>query len=111
MQFPESYLTAIKSGEAFEVLGDAVAAEASYRRAMAIAEDETEQEESFAQLTGLLEDMGRFEELDELLSPSLHAERPVVATPPVVAKPLAAVGRNEACPCGSGKKYKKCHGV
>jgi tetratricopeptide (TPR) repeat protein len=22
---------------------------------------------------------------------------------------LAATGRNEACPCGSGKKYKKCH--
>jgi preprotein translocase subunit SecA len=21
------------------------------------------------------------------------------------------VGRNEACPCGSGKKYKHCHGV
>jgi len=21
------------------------------------------------------------------------------------------VGRNEPCPCGSGKKYKKCHGV
>ena len=21
------------------------------------------------------------------------------------------VGRNEACPCGSGKKYKKCHGI
>ena len=20
------------------------------------------------------------------------------------------VGRNEQCPCGSGKKYKKCHG-
>ena len=20
------------------------------------------------------------------------------------------VGRNDACPCGSGKKYKKCHG-
>ncbi len=20
------------------------------------------------------------------------------------------VGRNEDCPCGSGKKYKKCHG-
>jgi preprotein translocase subunit SecA len=29
-----------------------------------------------------------------------------VATPPAVAKPEA--GRNEACPCGSGKKYKKC---
>ena len=22
----------------------------------------------------------------------------------------AAVGRNDPCPCGSGKKYKKCHG-
>ena len=24
--------------------------------------------------------------------------------------PMAKVGRNEPCPCGSGKKYKKCHG-
>jgi preprotein translocase subunit SecA len=24
---------------------------------------------------------------------------------------LAKVGRNDPCPCGSGKKYKKCHGV
>jgi len=22
----------------------------------------------------------------------------------------AQIGRNDACPCGSGKKYKKCHG-
>ena len=21
------------------------------------------------------------------------------------------IGRNEPCPCGSGKKYKKCHGA
>ena len=21
------------------------------------------------------------------------------------------VGRNDPCPCGSGKKYKNCHGV
>lgn len=25
-----------------------------------------------------------------------------------VLKPMRA-GRNEFCPCGSGKKYKKCH--
>ena len=24
--------------------------------------------------------------------------------------PMPRVGRNEACPCGSGKKYKQCHG-
>ena len=24
--------------------------------------------------------------------------------------PPPKVGRNDPCPCGSGKKYKKCHG-
>jgi preprotein translocase subunit SecA len=24
--------------------------------------------------------------------------------------PQGKVGRNQACPCGSGKKYKYCHG-
>jgi len=24
--------------------------------------------------------------------------------------PVPKVGRNEPCPCGSGKKYKNCHG-
>ena len=24
---------------------------------------------------------------------------------------VAKVGRNDPCPCGSGKKYKKCHGA
>jgi uncharacterized protein YecA (UPF0149 family) len=23
---------------------------------------------------------------------------------------VPVVGRNDSCPCGSGKKYKKCHG-
>ncbi len=33
---------------------------------------------------------------------------------PVQQKPVTAdpkVGRNDPCPCGSGKKYKKCHGA
>jgi preprotein translocase subunit SecA len=25
-------------------------------------------------------------------------------------KPLEKIGRNDPCPCGSGKKYKKCCG-
>ena len=32
----------------------------------------------------------------------------------LLGKPIAntpKVGRNDACPCGSGKKYKKCHGA
>ena len=27
------------------------------------------------------------------------------------ADPFANVGRNDPCPCGSGKKYKHCHGA
>ncbi|PYQ33945.1 MAG: preprotein translocase subunit SecA [Acidobacteria bacterium] len=31
--------------------------------------------------------------------------------PQTVKRKEAKVGRNEPCPCGSGKKYKKCHGA
>ena len=34
-------------------------------------------------------------------------QEPVQRTP-IVAQPH--VGRNEPCPCGSGLKYKNCHG-
>lgn len=28
----------------------------------------------------------------------------------VAVQPRSEVGRNDPCPCGSGKKYKRCHG-
>ena len=31
--------------------------------------------------------------------------------PPTVRHAGPKVGRNEPCPCGSGKKYKHCHGA
>ncbi|CAN5878270.1 hypothetical protein BH23GEM9_BH23GEM9_08520 [soil metagenome] len=31
--------------------------------------------------------------------------------PPPVRDPFAGVGRNDPCPCGSGRKFKKCHGA
>ena len=33
-----------------------------------------------------------------------------VAPPPPFARAGEKVGRNDPCPCGSGKKYKHCHG-
>jgi len=30
--------------------------------------------------------------------------------PKTVVREGRKVGRNEPCPCGSGKKYKQCHG-
>jgi preprotein translocase subunit SecA len=36
---------------------------------------------------------------------------PAQAEPPKPMRAGAKVGRNDPCPCGSGKKYKKCHGT
>jgi len=33
---------------------------------------------------------------------------PRVGSPPL-PRHLSKVGRNEPCPCGSGRKYKECH--
>lgn len=46
-------------------------------------------------------------ELDHLSS-TLFIDRKVAKPVPVVR--VAKVGPNEPCSCGSGKKYKKCHG-
>ncbi|HEY7671261.1 MAG TPA: preprotein translocase subunit SecA [Gammaproteobacteria bacterium] len=40
--------------------------------------------------------------------PRAAAQRPEPITPFVREQPK--VGRNQPCPCGSGKKYKQCHG-
>jgi preprotein translocase subunit SecA len=41
-------------------------------------------------------------------SPAEAAEQP--STPQTYTREQPKVGRNEPCPCGSGKKYKQCHG-
>jgi preprotein translocase subunit SecA len=38
------------------------------------------------------------------------AQAAVAAQPETFVRDTPKVGRNEACPCGSGKKYKQCHG-
>src|SRR6266480_4199366 len=49
-----------------------------------------------------------------IAEPTATGPRPPAASPgvPVAANnPYAGVGRNDPCPCGSGKKFKKCHGA
>ena len=38
------------------------------------------------------------------------AEAPVVEQKKPFVRPDRKIGRNDPCPCGSGKKYKHCHG-
>ncbi len=40
----------------------------------------------------------------------VQAEQAVVAMPEPVLREGPKIGRNDPCPCGSGKKYKQCHG-
>jgi preprotein translocase subunit SecA len=41
--------------------------------------------------------------------PAGGGARPAAAASGVAV--LQKVGRNDPCPCGSGKKYKRCHGA
>jgi preprotein translocase subunit SecA len=78
-------------------------------------------------LVPLLRELGRAAEADALVESEEKAEmarnerykryeREEASHPPVTEKqkPMAVssrkIGRNELCPCGSGKKYKKCCG-
>ncbi|MEO6836135.1 MAG: preprotein translocase subunit SecA [Candidatus Tumulicola sp.] len=60
------------------------------------------------------------QELEQLLGPmpgadrnpqQLHTNKDDESGPKPIHREAPKVGRNELCPCGSGKKYKKCHGA
>jgi preprotein translocase subunit SecA len=51
---------------------------------------------------------------DAPLAPAFAGNGELAAAPernPNDPRSWGKVGRNEACPCGSGKKYKHCHGA
>ena len=42
---------------------------------------------------------------------SSQPKKPIAQRPKIIRQPSKLkVGRNDPCPCGSGKKYKQCHG-
>jgi preprotein translocase subunit SecA len=46
--------------------------------------------------------------------PTMGGQMPAATPPPAtgpIQRQMPKVGRNDPCPCGSGKKYKKCHGA
>lgn len=43
-------------------------------------------------------------------APSPPGAQGAPAAPRTIVRSEGRVGRNDPCPCGSGKKYKKCHG-
>src|SRR5262245_10669747 len=52
--------------------------------------------------------LGKIIKLKKLIARSLRESDPEVAVSSTVTRTGERVGRNDACPCGSGKKYKQC---
>jgi uncharacterized protein len=57
------------------------------------------------------ERMGLIVELPECIGHLRGFWKTVAETPRIPARASTLPGRNDPCPCGSGKKYKKCHGA
>jgi preprotein translocase subunit SecA len=67
-------------------------------------------------LGGGMGDQAILADLNSRLAAVDFSVAPVAAAPAEPRDPLnpatwGKVGRNESCPCGSGKKYKHCHGA
>ncbi|MET3447299.1 preprotein translocase subunit SecA [Ralstonia pickettii] len=77
-------------------------------------------EEDLSALSNVQYKHDEFSELAEVAAgdAEIHGATPAMAAPRSAASAAAAalagevpkVGRNDPCPCGSGKKYKQCHG-
>ncbi|MEI9942511.1 MAG: SEC-C metal-binding domain-containing protein [Pseudomonadota bacterium] len=100
----EPYIAEYKAGDVYRELGEADAAEAYYRRALAIAETATARSEATLRIASLMIDNGREADAAAFVTQQRKPARSAAAK-------LPSAGRNDPCPCGSGKKYKKCHGA
>jgi uncharacterized protein YchJ len=101
----DAALVEAKAGETHRALGDFPAAEAYFRRSLAEAKTNTDRLQALIRIASSLIDQGRDAEASELLKQAQQLE-----TQSQKPAKTPEVGRNDPCPCGSGKKYKKCHG-
>jgi preprotein translocase subunit SecA len=99
--YPEAPDDEDDDGEAFELAGG----ETPHQPSPAQLETQREAQQSIVDLTRNIQ-RKKDKELAELQFTSSEGTS---QQPPASKGPK--VGRNDLCPCGSGKKYKKCHGA
>ncbi|HEX2669265.1 MAG TPA: SEC-C metal-binding domain-containing protein [Polyangiaceae bacterium] len=115
----EPFIAEFRAGDVYRELGEADAAEAYYRRSLALANTPSARSEAALRIASLLIDTGREAAAVAFLAQqraqadaASAAERPPATARPADSRTASSpVGRNDPCPCGSGKKYKKCHGA
>jgi len=134
--FPDDVWIRIKAGDAHEGMGNDEQALRLYKEALPMASEPYDWDGVEERLVDLLEATGRSDEWAELkrrhprpASPSMFSTiqpdlRPSATheglppgwlagdsertAPMLSSRPDVKVGRNDPCPCGSGKKHKKC---
>lgn len=104
-QAQDAALVELKAGDTHRALGDLAAAEAYYRRSLELAQSPAARYDARLRLVTCLVQSGRDAEAQQLLQQAQQAVGNSRVTTDV-----GSAGRNDPCPCGSGKKYKKCHG-
>jgi tetratricopeptide (TPR) repeat protein len=122
---PGSSLVRQSAAEIHERLGDDAQAVRLWIESLPLAGDAECYEEVFAAMSPALERLGRSAELEEIRRshpspppqpeeppPRQFIDRPYESPAPrETPQPIHVgpkIGRNDPCPCGSGKKYKKC---
>ena len=105
----EQELAAVATGTNNEIARDAIPVEAEQNLAAQHAAL-AEREQLLAIEARRLQQWERQLEYrrDELRRMELHLRSPARSQPST--SQIRNVGRNEPCPCGSGAKYKRCHG-
>jgi preprotein translocase subunit SecA len=98
-----------ESFELFEELLDALKFDVVSVLSKVRVQQEDEMERMEAQRQAQAEESARLAQAQHAAVEALSDEEIAQTSQPEVREG-AKVGRNEPCPCGSGKKYKQCHG-
>lgn len=117
-EYPDDAVMLANAGAACAVLGNARRAEVLLREALRWAGNRADvRSDAMTDLVNLLRAQGREGDVQALLASERRrleeqrverAERLGLIGPKPFRRATPKVGVNEPCPCGSGKKYKKC---
>ncbi len=115
-EHPDDFHMLLLAGEALEALDEPGRAEEAYRDALRwVGDDIRTRREIVSGLERVLHRLGRQDAIAELREAErLELDRQIrerlSAGPPPYRRPGPKVSRNDPCPCGSGKKLKRCCG-
>jgi len=101
----------IKAGDVYDTCGQPERAIDLYLQARELTDDEFTLEGVYERLIPLYERMGKDKEkkaLEDMQAKEIQEEMDFEPAASYSPSSFGKMGRNEPCPCGSGKKYKKC---